>query len=345
MESQEKKLGFFRKVLMSIKDFEKYDVFLKENIGQAFLYLIKIMLIYSILVTVLSTYSFATNLNKVFNRFNEQVESLKYEEGTLTINDNKKIEISDLSDEIGVIVVNTMDLSDDEIEQEQSKIQSQGNGILVLKDKIIVLNNRFSTNQEIELKTVFGKYQIDSLDKQTVVDYYNQNNITILISATMVMFVYIFVIYSFNALIDALALGILAYLTAKIVRVAINFVGALNISIHALTLPLMLNMIYIIVNFFTGFTIKYFQIMYTAIAYIYIITVILMLKSDLIKGLEKIKEVQERVKEEIKQREEEQREKDEVKKKDKESEKENKKDKKEDRPKPRIGNNPEGDNA
>ena len=44
-----------------------------------------------------------------------------------------------------------------------------------------------------------------------------------------------------------------------------------------------MNIIYFIVNSFTGFTIKYFEIMYTTVATIYIATAILMIRSDVIK--------------------------------------------------------------
>ena len=342
---EDKKMSFFKEMLMSIKDFEKYDVFLKENIGQAFLYLAKIMLIYSLIVTILSVYSFATNLKSVADKFENQVMNLDYKDGTLIVNDNEKVEISELRPEVGKILINTADITDEEIDEAKNEIQNQGNGVLVLKNKLIILNSRLSSAQEVEYKTLFENYKIDTLNKDIIVDYYNQNNVSILISIALMMFVYTFIIYTFNVLIDCLALAILAFLTGKIAKVGLSFVASLNISIHAITLPLLLNMIYILVNFFTGFTIKYFQIMYTAIAYIYVITAILMLKSDLIKGLQKIKDVEEQVKEELKQREEEEREKDEVKRKDRESEKNEKGNEKEERPKPRIGNKPEGDNA
>jgi Sec-independent protein translocase protein TatA len=83
-----------------------------------------------------------------------------------------------------------------------------------------------------------------------------------------------------------------------------------------------------IVNLFTGFTIKYFEIAYNAIAYIYIITAMLMIKSDLIKQqieVGKIVEEQKKVREEKKEQENKEKED----KKPKEDKKEKKKDKEE----------------
>ena len=62
-----------------------------------------------------------------------------------------------------------------------------------------------------------------------------------------------------------------------------KFSSLINISIHALTLPLVLNIIYTIINTITGFTIRHFTVVYTSIACIYIITAILLIRSNFIK--------------------------------------------------------------
>lgn len=116
-------------------------------------------------------------------------------------------------------------------------------------------------------------------------------------------------------------------------------------GIHALTLPIVLNIIYVLINGLTGFVVKYFQIMYTAISYIYIITAIFMIKSDYIKRkieLQKIQSQQAKIKMEIeskKQKEE-----------DEDSDQKNEEEKKEQREKERKsddgkGQDPEGSNA
>jgi len=88
-------------------------------------------------------------------------------------------------------------------------------------------------------------------------------------------------------------------------------------AFYALTLSIILNIIYLAVNILTGFTITYFGIGYNLISYIYLVTAILIIKSDLIKQqmeLMRIIEVQKQVKkdfEERKEREKEDKEKEE----------------------------------
>lgn len=341
-------IPFYKKVLISIKDFEKYEMFAKENVGQAVIYLLKIMAIFSVLITVLSVCTFSKNLNNVMQKFDENVDSLSYTEGSVIINDNEKTEINDFDDSIGKVIIDTSELSDEQLQQYKNEINERGTGAIILRDKVIVINQKISALAESDYETMLKTYSIESLDKQTILDYYNKNYVSIYIAITLLMFAYMFAIYTINVLIDCLMLAVLAFFTSKIVRLKMKFSALFNISVHALTLPLVLNMLYVLLNYFTGITIKYFQVMYTTIAYIYIITAILMIKSDYIKNqmeVQKIVSEQEKIKEEIKEKQEDkknEKEKEEVKKKDKQNEE---KDKKEEGPLPRIGNKPEGDNA
>ena len=148
------------------------------------------------------------------------------------------------------------------------------------------------------------------------------------------MFIYLFTVYVTTNLVDAVILGALGYIFARIVKLRLKYKATFNIGIYALTLPIILNLIYMLVNVFTGFEIRYFQWMYTSIAYIYVVVAILMIKTEIINQrmqLIKIKEIQEQV---AKEAEEEIP-------KEKEEEKEEKKEEKE----KTSGEEPEGSNA
>ena len=132
---------------------------------------------------------------------------------------------------------------------------------------------------------------------------------------------------------DVILLGAFGYFTAIILRMHLKFSAMCKIAIHSLTLPIILNAIYLIIETFTSFKIEYFEIMYIAIAYIYIITAILMIKSDIIKNQEeltKILEEQEKVRQELQKQKEEEEAKKEQQRRENEKEKQRKKEKKED---------------
>ena len=297
--------GFFKDVLKSIKDFDKYEDFGLEGVGKTSGYLIKLVVIFTIVITCMTVYKFSNSVKEAINYFDAKVTDLSYADGILTVNNNEKFEVASDKYITGKIIVDTENLSDEKIEEYKNQIKNQNNGLVLLKDKMLLKNEMLSAISETSYTDFFNKYNITSLDKQKIIDYVNNNSLQIYTSVFVTMFIYMFVVYLASILVDALVLGFLAYLIARIFRMKIKYSASFSMSVHALTLSIILNMVYIIINGFTGWTVKYFQFMYTAISYIYIVTAILMIKTDYMKRqaeVEKIKSVQEQVKEKIKQK-------------------------------------------
>ena len=132
-------------------------------------------------------------------------------------------------------------------------------------------------------------------------------------------------------------------------RIKMRYVAVFNMSAYALTLSVILNMLYVAVNIFVTFNMEYFQVMYVAVAAIYLVAAILILKADFMKKqleLMKIAEAEAIVKKEMEQEEKDNKEKEERRKKDKEEEKNNREQKKKDKEeKENLGNEAEGSNA
>lgn len=105
-----------------------------------------------------------------------------------------------------------------------------------------------------------------------------------------------------TVLIDAIFLALLAYITSIIARVRLKPAAAYNIAVYSLSLPVILNLVYIVANILTGFVIEYFQLVYTAIASIYVVATVLIIRSDVIKKqaeLNRIMSEQEKVRQEM----------------------------------------------
>ena len=137
--------------------------------------------------------------------------------------------------------------------------------------------------------------------------------------------IYLFIIYFSTVLIDAIFLALLAYITSIIARVRFKPAAAYNIAVYSLSLPVILNLVYIVANILTGFVIEYFQLVYTAIASIYVVATVLIIRSDVIKKqaeLNRIMSEQEKVRQ--KQEEEEETEREKAKKEQQEKEKQEK---------------------
>lgn len=217
---EQEKIGFFKKVLISIKDFEKYDIFALESFKDSIKYLFTLILIFSIIATL--------------------VYSIKVVNGGL--------------------------------EEIMNKVQDE-------------LNEDLGMNIQEMQETVKQNYEVFFI----------------------IVFFSVLTAYFTTTFIDAAMLGILGLIVARLIGIRMKYKATVNIGIHALTLPLILQIIYLTVNILTGFEVKYFQWMYTTISYIYVVVAILMIKTQFINQqieLMKIKLEQEKVKEEINQQEE-----------------------------------------
>ena len=176
----------------------------------------------------------------------------------------------------------------------------------------IAFSYKFSTiiNNEEQLQILCNQIQetgmVDATQvEKTIKTIKDNGDTTFYVALTLNFFMYFFALYFVYGLIDAIIVSILGFIASRITRIRLKYKPIYIMSIYALTLPIILNCIYIVVNTFTGFTIDYFQIVYNVIAYIYVITAILMIKTDFIEQQrELIKIVQQQIKLKYEQKEE-----------------------------------------
>ena len=103
------------------------------------------------------------------------------------------------------------------------------------------------------------------------------------------MFITTYFIYTVSTALDALVLSLLVIIISKMAKISLSYSQSLTIAISSLTLPIILNLIYTCVNLVNGFTMPHFQLMYGLVSYVYVVAVVLILRSDLIKKKQLIK--------------------------------------------------------
>lgn len=224
MQKDDNKISFFKRVIISAKDFERYEDFALETTGKSIQYLIILVLIFSIIVYGLFLYKFGISDEQGLEFFRKNILNLEYEDY-----------------QVGMIKI-----------------------------------------EQIE-------------------------EIILQVKHTAVIPIWLFILYLSNTIIDALILGLLGIVVSFMAKMKIKFVALFRMGIHALTLPILLNMIYMIVNSLTGFRIEAFSWMYVTISYIYMIVAILMIRTDIINRqmeLIRIQQEQELVREQIQRQEE-----------------------------------------
>lgn len=312
MENENKKVGFFSRVKIAVTKLENYGMFLEEKTSVAIKYFFLIVLILTVVMAGVQTYSIMKMVNKGYQYIKNEMPDFSYKDEKLQFSEI----INAYDEEFDIYMIADTSETVDEKNMQEYKDKIKSNGMIFLKDKVIYK----SGNDEIEYKysEFAAQYDVDSLDKAKLmeeIDTIGMIGIAVTIFAVIVMGLYI--IQLISIFMDWLVITIFAFISARICRININFKHSFNISIYALTLPIILTMLYNVAYYLAGFYTEYFRIVYLLISYVYIVAVILMIKSDLLKQqieVSKVVEEQKKVHEELNNPEEKEEEKKENKK-------------------------------
>lgn len=300
---ERKKINFFKRVKNAVTNFDEYKNFAEEKLSVAVKYLLKVVLIFTIAITIALSIKIVDETNKAIEIFKQEFPEFKFENNLLIVDEaNSQYIRGDESGFFGIIV----DSNKDEINNIE-EINNYQIVVAVLKNKIVI-KNIDNIQNTITYEQISQNYDLTNLNKQSVIDITSSDLITkAYIIVIAISLVYLFIAYFIQILIDVLFLSLIGFILSKIIGIKFSYKSIFSMSIYALTLSILLYLIYIVVNLFTGFNIVYFDIAYDAIAYIYIITAMLMIKSDLIKQqieVGKIVEEQKKVREEKEHQEE-----------------------------------------
>lgn len=320
-----KKIPFFVRLKKAIFNFDEYKIFSEEKLSKTIKYLLKLVLIFTIVIAASLTWKIVDEMNKAIVDFRNESPEFSFQDNTLVIQgETKRIVKGDESGYFGFIVDSETDnLKDVEETNNYQRVVS------ILKDKIVIKDAE-GIESSITYEQLSKTYDLTNINKASILLLLSGNDmVKIYAIFAVTAFIYLYIIYLIQFLLDILLLSVVGYLLSKIIGIKFEYKSIFNMSAYALTLPIILYMIYMVVNLFTGFTIKYFEIAYNAIAYIYIITAMLMIKSDLIKQqieVGKIIAEQKKIREEKKEQENKEKE-DKKPKEDKKEKKEKKEDK------------------
>lgn len=276
---EHKKVAFFKRVKNAIIDFDEYKVFAEEKISVAIKYILKFMLIFTLIVVAVMVCQFIKQTNEVKSYIETDFPEFSLQDNTLIIEGDKQRIIKGTDDNyFGFIVDGSAENASDIPEANDYQ-----RVICFLKNRVVV-RGIDAIESSITYQQINDVYSINDLNKARLLEMLSGNDmIKIFAIFSVVMFIYLYIIYLVQILLDILILSIVGYLLSRIVGLKFKYSAIFNMSTYALTLPIILYMLYIVLNTLTGFYIKLFDIAYNAISYIYIATAMLMIKSDLIK--------------------------------------------------------------
>ena len=312
-----KKQGFFMSIKNSIFNFDSYQDFALEDMKRGIFYFLKITLLFSVIIAIVfSILQVVITIPNVKNFIATDIPDFSYADGILDVKSDEAVTIDNIADQV-LIIADTKDIDDAKINEYKDKINLYDIGVLILKDKVYLKNSYTGTSvQEIpmsDIGSIYGKSEFTKQDIEN--DINNINMISLCISLAFTVFLGFFITYL-----------MLSNIIAMLLRVRMKVSALVNISIHAMTLPIILLLIYAIVLMTTGFEIKYFNIMYRGIAYIYVITAVFLIRQSLIKQQMELTTIVQKQKELKQQLEEKEKEKQEQEPKEKDEQKDNKED-------------------
>ena len=281
--------NFFKRSINSITKFEKYSDYAIENKKKSIIYLIIWIFIFAVVVSVIATIEIRQSVNEIANKIKDSDAIITYKDDTLSvINSNGEgYKINKTNEMLNNIIIDTETENEEEIEKYEKQISENGGGVILLKNKIIIENTIISDKRELKyneaLETITGK-EIKEFSKENMVDYLTGTIIKqYIINLFITILIFEFIIYGIKTIINVFTISILGHITCTISRTKIKYSALIKMSIYSLTLPIILEIIYYIINTFTGYTITYFDVAYMGIAYIYITAAIFIIKSDFIK--------------------------------------------------------------
>ncbi len=315
METGEK-IGFFERLKIAIFKFEDYAKLAAQKISKAIIYMLILIVVFALCVSAATTYKFSQSLNNFANYISNEIETLQFKDGVLSIvpskDKDKPIIIENEELPIGKIIIDTGDLEQSKIDEYNEQIKKYTSGIVVLKDRVITKTDMSTITTTMMYKDISEQYGISEFNKENVISMATgEGSIKLCMSFFVITSIYLFIVYFSTVLIDAIFLAVLAYITSVIARVRLRPSAAYNIAVYSLSLPVILNLAYIVANILTGFVIEYFQVMYTAIASIYVVATVLIIRSDVIKKqaeLNRIMSEQEKVRQEMERKKQEEKE-------------------------------------
>lgn len=294
----------YKKFWYSITKFERYPEMATEGVKRAFGYLIWLVFVFALILSIFLIIRFTDLAKKGINFLDKNFNEISYSEGVLTIDAVNKSATTDW----GIVIVNTEKLSEEQLKQYENKKSYTDVEIVWLKEYVLLKYDK--EVGKIYYKDILENLEINKFDKTVLLNYLNEqfNSPKIYIMYLIAMTIYLFVSYFIAILLDVLILSLFGIITTAFAKIQIRYRALFNMSVYSITISTVLQLIYTIVKAFTGFNIKYFDLMHTAISFICLTAAIFMIKSDVIKQQLELMKIIEINKQEKEQEQEQERE-------------------------------------
>jgi hypothetical protein len=253
-----KKVPFFVKLKRAIFNFDDYHTFAMEKVKSAVFYFILLMLIFSLVISAAAIYKVYDRVKVISSEAKNTLPDFKFENNELVMEQKDKILFEDEDGFLEIVV---------ESREKELEYSSEKYGIIFLKDKVVlnysVTGNLGATPSMLYQDISSKVYDLNNVTKDIMLDYLNSNKmIAVYIELFVIMLISNFIGYSIAIFFDVIILAALGFLVSRIFKINLKFTPILSMAFYAMTLPVILLMLYMSANIITGFEIEYFRMGY-----------------------------------------------------------------------------------
>lgn len=268
MKLKKERLGFFKRMYLAITDFRWYPFVQREKTSAAIWYFILLILLSTMFISMAFSSTLFENISSILYDYNNIIPNFVLESGRL----NVEKEIYNIDGESKFVVdtkytveqyVNTKDGED--VLCSNNSIILNGNGIIYTKDGVSVV---------YALPSFSEKITKDSL--RSYLDVVNENW-SVRLAIFFVIWLTFFIVYLIIKFIMLLLLIFVACILNFAFGIKLKFNNYMKIVTYAITLPLIVEMISILV---LGRVAEYATIACQLLTYVYIFYALRAIKLD-----------------------------------------------------------------
>lgn len=202
------KNGFFKKLWWSIVKIEKYPNMAAEGFGRAISYLAKIVLILAIVLCLGIIYQTYGVVQEGIDYLETSFPEFSYKDGILIVESDEIIRISSEDSFVGEVIIDTKTDNEEEVNKYIAEVENVGEGLVVLKDRVIVKNAQIAGDIRYNYKDIASQFNLNEFNKQDVINYASSSQmISLYISLFLTLLIYAFVMYFLITLSNAVLLS------------------------------------------------------------------------------------------------------------------------------------------
>ena len=279
------KFNFLKEIWYSIARPSKYEELRKQGIGKSILYIFRFITILVFILSIIIGVSHLNETKDVISYLDLNLPEMKFKENVLTLEKEDEVILNDniiIEHYNSIIVLNTSIEKQEAINRYKDLATEINNVMIFLKKEIVLISYIYIQENDNEKGLMSQKYEDISsnfikdksyeYEKKDVIEYLNERTTYSYYIAQS--FAVYFVLIVFRYLIYTIFISLAIWLLAKFLKLKWTYKDSLMNTIYALTLSILVYVLYMIISDFTKFR-RHIEIISIGTVFIYLYMLII----------------------------------------------------------------------